>query len=158
MLTKGWHPWTAQVSVLSSIYPFLFPKPITGLWHRCLINNTVIVVILKTNSTNGNKLLLRFESRAAQSRMLTASITVGGSWDLPNNSGKPRKPSVRLAVKCQAQFILLTWLPCYRQPSIASLLLLVNCEGCFIINVTWAREPLILATWRTHVLTMSCLK
>jgi hypothetical protein len=43
------------------------------------------------------------------------------------------------------------------QAAFNGLLLLVNCEGCFIIRITWAREPLILATWHAHVLTMSCL-
>ena len=84
------------------------------------------MVILKTNSTNGNKPLLRFESRAAQSHKLTASIMGGGAWDLPYNSGKSGKPSVRLAVKRQAQFILLTWLPCDRQPSMAFCFLIVK--------------------------------
>jgi len=44
------------------------------------------------------------------------------------------------------------------QAGFNGLLLLVNCEGCFVIKVTRARETLILATWQAQVLTMSCLK
>jgi hypothetical protein len=94
-----------------------------------------MLFILTTNSTNGNKLLLRFKSRAAQSRMLTASITGEGilgfalqlrkiTQALSQVSHKMPSPvnSVDLAALLQAAF--------------NGLLLLVNCEGCFIIRIT----------------------